>query len=161
MTLACHAITEAEIVAERYLPSPPNRNCATTIVIMASVTSLDSDMRKLRLDRYTPQAANEVRSFIEESLGERLDGGDLLASLKDGVALCKYGFSSLFQSVLLCAHANKHLFFQTGQSCSTKHSAIQDQGCNAFRSDGKHRHVPQRVFESSIQFTVSRHIPHR
>ena len=61
---------------------------------MASVTSLDSDMRKLRLDRYTPQAANEVRTFIEESLGERLDGGDLLASLKDGVALCKYGISS-------------------------------------------------------------------
>jgi hypothetical protein len=96
ITLACHAITEAEIVAERYLPSPPNRNCATTTAIMASVTSLDSDMRKLRLDRYTPQAANEVRSFIEESLGERLDGGDLLASLKDGVALCKYEFSCLF-----------------------------------------------------------------
>lgn len=57
---------------------------------MASVTSLDKDMRKLRLDRYTPQAANEVRSFIEESLGERLAPGDLLDSLKDGVALCKY-----------------------------------------------------------------------
>ncbi|KAG0645244.1 Calponin [Hyphodiscus hymeniophilus] len=56
---------------------------------MASVTSLDKDMRKLRLDRYTPQAANEVRSFIEESLGERLAGGDLLDVLKDGVALCK------------------------------------------------------------------------
>lgn len=47
-------------------------------------------MRKLRLDRYTPQAANEVRTFIEESLGERLAPGDLLDSLKDGVALCKY-----------------------------------------------------------------------
>ena len=58
---------------------------------MASVTSLDKDMRKLRMDRYTPQAANEVRSFIEESLGERLAGGDLLDALKDGVALCKYG----------------------------------------------------------------------
>ncbi|CAG8955839.1 hypothetical protein HYFRA_00011708 [Hymenoscyphus fraxineus] len=56
---------------------------------MASVTSLDKDMRKLRLDRYTPQAANEVRSFIEESLGERLPPGDLLDGLKDGVALCK------------------------------------------------------------------------
>lgn len=56
---------------------------------MASVTSLDSDMRKLRLDRYTPQAAHEVRTFIEESLGEPLEGGDLLASLKDGVALCR------------------------------------------------------------------------
>ncbi len=57
---------------------------------MASVTSLDKDMRKLRLDRYTPQAANEVRTYIEESLGERLVPGDLLDSLKDGVALCKY-----------------------------------------------------------------------
>jgi len=62
---------------------------------MASVTSLDNDMRKLRLDRYTPQATNEVRSFIEESLGEQLAGGDLLTSLKDGVALCKYGFFAL------------------------------------------------------------------
>jgi hypothetical protein len=60
---------------------------------MASVTSLDKDMRKLRLDRYTPQAANEVRTFIEESLGEPLSRGDLLESLKDGVALCKYDFS--------------------------------------------------------------------
>ncbi|TVY50891.1 Transgelin [Lachnellula cervina] len=56
---------------------------------MASVTSLDKDMRKLRLDRYTPQAANEVRTFVEDSLGERLPPGDLLESLKDGVALCK------------------------------------------------------------------------
>lgn len=57
---------------------------------MASVTSLDKDMRKLRLDRYTPQAANEARAFIEESLGESLPAGDLLNALKDGVALCKY-----------------------------------------------------------------------
>lgn len=59
---------------------------------MASVTSLDKDMRKLRMDRYTPAAANEVRTFIEESLGERLKDGDLLEALKDGVALCKYEF---------------------------------------------------------------------
>ena len=56
---------------------------------MASVTSLDKDMRQLRLDRYTPQAANEVRTFIEEALGERLQQADLIDSLKDGVALCK------------------------------------------------------------------------
>ena len=55
---------------------------------MASVTSLDHDMRKLRLERYTPAAANEVKSWIEETLGERLEG-DLLAALRDGVALCK------------------------------------------------------------------------
>lgn len=64
---------------------------------MASVSSLDNDMRKLRMDRYTPAAANEVRSFIEESLGEHLTGADLLASLKDGVALCKYGFSVVWE----------------------------------------------------------------
>lgn len=57
---------------------------------MASVTSLDSDMRKLRLDRYTESAANEVKTFIESALGEPLPSRDLLAGLKDGVALCKY-----------------------------------------------------------------------
>ncbi|KAF3770198.1 hypothetical protein M406DRAFT_33303, partial [Cryphonectria parasitica EP155] len=56
---------------------------------MASVTSLDRDLRKMRLDKYTPAAANEVRSWIEGILGERLPPGDLLESLKDGVALCK------------------------------------------------------------------------
>lgn len=56
---------------------------------MASVTSLDSDMRKLRMDRYTPQAVKEVRDWIEAILGERLASGDLMDVLKDGVALCK------------------------------------------------------------------------
>jgi transgelin len=57
---------------------------------MASVTSLDHDMKKLRLDRYTPGAANEIRAWIEAMLGERLAAGDLMNALKDGVALCKY-----------------------------------------------------------------------
>jgi transgelin len=57
---------------------------------MASVTSLDQDMRKMRLDRYTPGAANEIRGWIESVLGERLASGDLMDALKDGVALCKY-----------------------------------------------------------------------
>ncbi|OIW33097.1 hypothetical protein CONLIGDRAFT_666467 [Coniochaeta ligniaria NRRL 30616] len=56
---------------------------------MASVTSLDKDLRKLRLDKYTPAAANEVKSWIENILGERLPSSDLLDGLKDGVALCK------------------------------------------------------------------------
>jgi hypothetical protein len=56
---------------------------------MASVSSLDQDMRKLRLDRYTPAAANEIRGWIEGVLGERLQSGDLMEALKDGVALCK------------------------------------------------------------------------
>ncbi|KAK3938492.1 Transgelin [Diplogelasinospora grovesii] len=55
----------------------------------ASVSSLDKDLRKLRLEKYTPAAANEARSWIEGILGERLPGGDLLEGLRDGVALCK------------------------------------------------------------------------
>ena len=57
---------------------------------MASVTSLDKDLRNMRLSKYTPQAANEVRDWIEEVLRQRLPAGDLLDALKDGVALCKY-----------------------------------------------------------------------
>lgn len=56
---------------------------------MASVSSLDQDMRKLRLDRYTPAAAKEIRTWIEGVLGETLAPGDLMDALKDGVALCK------------------------------------------------------------------------
>lgn len=58
--------------------------------MMASVSSLDKDMRNIRLLKYTPQAANEVRTWIEDVLGERLAAGDLLEALKDGTALCKY-----------------------------------------------------------------------
>ncbi|KAH8673736.1 hypothetical protein BX600DRAFT_433353 [Xylariales sp. PMI_506] len=56
---------------------------------MATVSSLDKDLRKMRLDKYTPAAANEARAWIEAVLGERLPSGDLLEGLKDGVALCK------------------------------------------------------------------------
>jgi len=56
---------------------------------MASVSSLDQDMRNLRMSRYTTTAANEARSWIEDTLGEHLPSGDLLDALKDGVALCK------------------------------------------------------------------------
>ncbi|UKZ80670.1 hypothetical protein TrVFT333_008433 [Trichoderma virens FT-333] len=56
---------------------------------MASVTSLDKDLRRLRLEKYTPAAANEARAWIEETLGEPLPSKDLLEGLKDGVALCK------------------------------------------------------------------------
>ncbi|KAG8529498.1 uncharacterized protein KY384_006135 [Bacidia gigantensis] len=56
---------------------------------MASVSSLDKDMKNIRLSKYTPQAANEVRTWIESALGEQLQPGDLLQALKDGTTLCK------------------------------------------------------------------------
>lgn len=56
---------------------------------MASVSSLDKDLRQMRLDKYTPAAANEVRNWIENILGEQLPSTDLLEGLKDGTALCK------------------------------------------------------------------------
>lgn len=56
---------------------------------MASVSSLDQDMRNLRMSRYTPAAAKEIRQWIETTLNEPLPSGDLLDALKDGVALCK------------------------------------------------------------------------
>ncbi|KAF3491778.1 calponin homology domain-containing protein [Arthroderma uncinatum] len=56
---------------------------------MASVSSLDRDLRNMRLSKYTPQAANEVRTWIEETLQEKLPNGDLLEALRDGVALCR------------------------------------------------------------------------
>jgi hypothetical protein len=57
--------------------------------MMASVTSLDKDLRNMRLSRYTPQAAAEVRDWIEEVLQEKLPSPDLLEGLKNGIALCK------------------------------------------------------------------------
>ncbi|RDA83492.1 hypothetical protein CP532_7037 [Ophiocordyceps camponoti-leonardi (nom. inval.)] len=56
---------------------------------MASVTSLDKDLRKMRLEKYTPAAAAEARSWVEDILGEKLPSSDLLEGLKDGVALCR------------------------------------------------------------------------
>ncbi|MCJ1282720.1 hypothetical protein MMC26_002045 [Xylographa opegraphella] len=56
---------------------------------MASVSSLDRDLRNMRLEKYTPRLAKEAREWIEEVLGERLKAGDLLDALKSGVALCK------------------------------------------------------------------------
>lgn len=43
----------------------------------------------MRLDKYTPTAANEARAWVEDILGEKLSSQDLLEGLKDGVALCK------------------------------------------------------------------------
>jgi hypothetical protein len=60
---------------------------------MASVTSLDKDLRNMRLSKYTPEAANEVREWVEEVLRYKLAPGDLLDALRDGVALCRYVLS--------------------------------------------------------------------
>lgn len=57
---------------------------------MASVSSLDKDLRSMRLGKFTSEAAAEVRVWIEQALAEHLDAGDLLEALKDGVALCKW-----------------------------------------------------------------------
>jgi hypothetical protein len=57
--------------------------------MMASVSALDKDLQKLRLSKYTPQAAKETRTWIEEVLGEKLGSDDLLDALRDGVVLCK------------------------------------------------------------------------
>ncbi|KAJ6257292.1 Transgelin [Drechslerella dactyloides] len=57
--------------------------------IMASVTSLDKDLAKLRLSKYTSQAANEAKAWIESVLGESLGDDDLMDSLHDGTVLCR------------------------------------------------------------------------
>lgn len=59
---------------------------------MASVSNLDQDLRGLRLSRYTPSAANEVRKWIEGVLHEQLPPGDLLEVLKDGTVLCRFAY---------------------------------------------------------------------
>lgn len=64
---------------------------------MASVSSLDQDMRQLRMSRYTQSSANEARTWLQASLGEQLEKDDLLAALKDGTVLCRY--SSLCQNL--------------------------------------------------------------
>lgn len=81
-----HSPLDRSLKFRNFLCSP---DIAGADLTMASVTSLDKDLRNLRLSRYTPQAAAEVRDWIEEVLQERLPSGDLLDTLKDGVALCK------------------------------------------------------------------------
>lgn len=63
---------------------------------MASVSSLDQDMRRLRMERVTSEAENEVRTFIEQSLKTRLPEGSLFDSLRNGLILCEYVSSNGF-----------------------------------------------------------------
>jgi hypothetical protein len=56
---------------------------------MASVSSLDKDLSRLRRAKYTPQQAEEVKTWIAESLHDTLGTGDLMDILKDGSLLCR------------------------------------------------------------------------
>lgn len=79
---------------------------------MASVTSLDQDMRRLRMERVTPKAEEELRSFIQTSLKVRLDENDTQTRAKneeiDGRLLVRLGQEGLFDflgdGVALCRY---------------------------------------------------------
>lgn len=92
IVLATTGFTVLPLASSRIITQPHTSvaSWARSWETMASVSSLDKDLRKMRLDKYTPGAANEARSWIENTLGERLPSGDLLDALKDGVALCRY-----------------------------------------------------------------------
>lgn len=96
---------------------------------MASVTSLDQDVRKLRMDRVTPQAEEEVRAFIQASLETEpvyLDvKGETQEALKlrkardknlDPELLQRFGRESLFDflgdGVALCRYGRLQIGFQ-------------------------------------------------
>jgi len=121
---------------------------------MASVTSLDQDMKRLRLGRYTPQAANEARTWIEESLGERLPPGDLLDALKDGTVLCRHVLRKLHDKPALT----------TSQACKSRctkpRSQVQEIR-HAVHTDGKYLPFPPRMRAAAVEHAVARQIPHR
>ncbi|KAI9811202.1 MAG: hypothetical protein M1826_003289 [Phylliscum demangeonii] len=79
---------------------------------MASVTSLDKDLRSMRLSKYTPQDARQVREWIEEVLKEPLPGGELLDVLKDGVVLCKLAKLAIGPSATVKYKPSKMPFVQ-------------------------------------------------
>lgn len=105
---------------------------------MASVTNLDNDVNSKRGDRVTPDAVNEVRQFIEESLGEPLpDVGDdpkfgtynILAALKDGVALCKYVLSTFSKIEVWLTRIAGSQLSSTPRRCAASN---QKQRCHLF-----------------------------
>lgn len=92
---------------------------------MASVSSLDKDLRSLRLGKYTPEAATEVRVWIEQALAEHLDPGDLLEALKDGVALCKWVMRWELEDLFMMFLADQNILgwptlHLVDQACGTK-----------------------------------------
>lgn len=122
---------------------------------MASVSSLDQDMRKLRLDRYTPAAASEVRTWIESTLGEQLQAGDLLEALKDGVALCKY-------EVLVVANKPCSLSssIQTRQSRPPTSWYTLQSVHNALHTARKHIPIPHSMRAPAADATSTRSLPY-
>lgn len=82
---------------------------------MASVTSLDQDMRRLRMERVTPKAEEEVRNFIQTSLKDKLVENDTQTRAKneeiDGRLLVRLGQEGLFDflgdGVALCRLAER------------------------------------------------------
>lgn len=92
------------------------------------------------MDRYTPEAANEVRSWIESTLGERIPAGDLLDALKDGVALCKYVMGDIFTVVEVLADRS-----QTRKSRPSSAWYPTQSLDYAFYSTGEHITVLDRM----------------
>ncbi|KAK6530260.1 hypothetical protein TWF694_003622 [Orbilia ellipsospora] len=56
---------------------------------MASVSSLDKDLAQVRLGKYTVQAEQETKAWIESVLNQSLGNDDLMEALHDGTVLCK------------------------------------------------------------------------
>ena len=122
---------------------------------MASVSSLDKDLRNLRLGRYTPQAADEVRRWIEGTLGEPMAPGDLLDALKDGTVLCKY-------EVLLVSRTGTQadeLNPQTGQPCDRTARRSLQAVANAFCPNGEHIPLSSSLPISASESSIPRHLP--
>ena len=109
---------------------------------MASVTSLDQDMRRLRMERYTPAAANEVKSWMEDVLREKLAASELLDGLRDGVALCK--------SVLSNTKSRK----VTDQKCRLANLALPPTGIR-YKSSS----MPFQQMENISQFLRACEMP--
>jgi len=62
------------------------KNSAT----MASVSSLDKDLSRLRSAKYSAKDSDEIKQWFSEVLQAPLpDGKDLMDCLKDGVLLCR------------------------------------------------------------------------
>lgn len=58
---------------------------------MASVSSLDKDLSRLRLAKYGAKDSEEIKKWFSVVLKAPLpDGKDLMDCLKDGVLLCRY-----------------------------------------------------------------------